>query len=91
LAARGAIALGPIDIAGHIAGLSVDVDGDKAAIFDLDIHARYHLLGQRQRGAAHVLLGWRQLDLDVDVAGSTENIDADIVFSGLYAGLQISF
>ncbi|MFT7677249.1 MAG: hypothetical protein ACI8QC_001227 [Planctomycetota bacterium] len=91
LGARAAVALGPIDVAGHIAALSVDIDGDEATIFDLDIHARYHLLGMSQRGAAHILLGWRQLDLDVDVAGDTEDIDADLTFSGFYAGLQISF
>lgn len=91
LAVRGAIAFGPVDVAGHFAGLSVDLDGDEAAIFDLDIHARMHLLGNTERGAAHILLGWRKLSLDVDVADGSSNIDADLAFFGPYLGLQISF
>ena len=91
LAVRGAIALGPLDVAGHLAGISVDLDGDEASILDFDIHARYHLLGFDQRGSAYLVLGWRQFDLNVDVRSSSENIDADISFAGLYAGLQVSF
>lgn len=93
LAVRAGIDLGFMELGGTLAGLAVDIDDDEATIFDLDVSGRFCVLGSRRAGGAFVTLGWRQLEIDVDVTddGDGDLIDTSLSFYGPFAGLQLSF
>ena len=90
IAGRLGVELGDFNAEALVSGLSVDVDGDKATVIDVDLGLRYNLvdLGGQVMGA--LTLGYRSFDLDVeyDDEDSGEEVDIDIGFSGPYFGLS---
>ncbi|MDG2142064.1 MAG: hypothetical protein P8N31_00765 [Planctomycetota bacterium] len=89
IAGRLAIELGDFNAEALVSGLSVDVDGDKATVIDMDLGLRYNLvdIGGQIMGA--LTLGYRSFDLalEYDDDGG-EKVDIDIGFSGPYFGLS---
>ena len=89
IAGRLAIELGDFNAEALVSGLSVDVDGDKATVIDMDLGLRYNLvdIGGQIMGA--LTLGYRSFDLalEYDDEGG-EKVDIDIGFSGPYFGLS---
>ena len=93
LALRAGIDLGFVELTGYLAGLTAQIEDDEATIFDLDVSGRFCVLGTRKSGGAFVTIGWRQLEIDVDIDGEDagDRIDADLSFYGPFAGIQLSF
>jgi hypothetical protein len=89
IAGRLAIELGDFNAEALVSGLSVDVDGDKATVIDMDIGLRYNLvdIGGEVMGA--ITLGYRSFDLELEYEDDGgEAVDIDIGFSGPYFGLS---
>ncbi|MFT4711190.1 MAG: hypothetical protein ACI9D0_001951 [Bacteroidia bacterium] len=89
IAGRLAIELGDFNAEALVSGLSVDVDGDKATVIDMDIGLRYNLvdIGGEVMGA--ITLGYRSFDLELEYDDDGgEAVDIDIGFSGPYFGLS---
>ncbi len=82
--------IGPVELAGYIAGISIDVDGDKASFFDADVFARYHMFGGKNRVRASIVGGWRQSKFDVDYDDGGDNVEAEFDLSGPYLGVEFT-
>ncbi len=83
--------LGGVEVGGSMSGLSANIEDNTATILDLDINGKLHLIGMQQRGGAYLMVGWRQLELDVEVEDGADRVDAALTFSGPYAGVHLSF
>ncbi len=92
LAVRANVHVGSIELGGHIAGFSIDYDGNEAEFIDMDLMGRYHFIGGSTRASGSIMLGFRSITLDVDYEGDgNERVVADLDFSGPFIGAQLSF
>ncbi|MCC7013457.1 MAG: hypothetical protein IT454_12910 [Planctomycetes bacterium] len=78
-----------LDAEALVAGLTADVDGDEATYLEIDVNAKLAFLGEHGGLSGSVVLGWRQIDLEVDYADDTDDVHADLTFDGPYFGLQL--
>lgn len=86
LAARAEVELGPLTANVHVHGLKLEYDGTDATYIDADLFLSYgfsELLGVD----AEAQLGYRFITLDLEYEDGSDNIDANLEFSGIYFGL----
>ena len=91
LAVRGGIDLGRLDFSALLGGVDVNIGGDEASFYDLDLMARLELFGKGGKVLGDVVLGYRYVDLQVDYEDGSEAVDAAVRLSGPYLGLSIGF
>tara|TARA_R110002126_G_scaffold5647_3_gene30255 strand:- start:528 stop:1373 length:846 start_codon:yes stop_codon:yes gene_type:complete len=86
---------GPFQASGFLAYTSLDIDGDTLDYLDLDLRGTYHLFGGApltdNRGAGHLVLGYKLTDLELEYQDGTEFGSANLEISGPYLGLRFSF
>lgn len=82
--------LGDFRAGATLSGVSIDLGGDDVALFDLDLTARYRLLGSGDRLSGSLCLGYRLIGLDVEYE-DTEEILIDLRFRGPYLGVSLGF
>lgn len=87
--------IGSFQVSGFLAYTSLDVDGDSLDYMDLDLRGTYHLFGGApltdERGAGHLVLGYKVTDLELEYTDGTEFGAANLKISGPYLGLRFSF
>jgi hypothetical protein len=91
LAASFEFELGAIEVGGVASGLSVSLDDDEVSYFDIDVYGAWNFAAGQDSLGASLVLGWRQVDLDLEYEDDTEAVDLDLSFSGPYLGLQVNF
>ncbi|MCB9916017.1 MAG: hypothetical protein H6828_12880 [Planctomycetes bacterium] len=91
LAVRGGVVLGDFEITALLDGFRAAVKYDEVTFVDLDLFARYRLLGGEDRLRLSAGLGYRYTRLDVESNEDGEEIALDLGFSGPYLMLQASF
>lgn len=90
LAARLGLAVWRLEFEALAAGMGIEISGDEAVYFDLDLAARFALA----RGGpleALLSLGYRRIDLDLEYEDDGEKGEVDVVVDGLYVGLRLAF
>lgn len=90
LAARLGLSIWRLDFEALLAGMGIEVSGDEAVYFDLDLAARFALTRGGPLGA-QLSLGYRRIDLDLEYEDDGERGEVDVVVDGLYLGLRLSF
>lgn len=91
LAARAGFEIGSFEISGLLSGLSVDVDDFEASMFDLDISGRWNFIGGDDHLGGSLVLGWRDVDLDLEYEDDADFVNLDFGYSGPYVGLLLRF
>ena len=92
LAVRGGIELGAFEFAGLLSGLAADLGSDGSVdYFDLDLFGRWIFLGGEEQVGGALVVGWRQMDLDLEYDDEEDDVAVDIGFSGPYVGVQVRF
>lgn len=91
LAARAGVDVGALEFGGLLTGLKVDVDGDKADFFDLDVYGRWTFLGGSNHLGGALVVGYRQSKVDVEYEDQGDQVSLDLTYSGPYFGLSIRF
>ena len=94
LAGRLGTSLGDFEAEALITWIGVDVDDVDASLLDLDINARYNLMGTLgEHLSGWFVLGYRWVDLELDYSesqgGDTENYGLNIELAGPYLGLTL--
>ncbi len=94
IAGRVGTSIGDLEAEALITWIGVDVDEVDASLLDLDVTARYNLLGALDDHlSGWIVLGYRWVDLELDYSedegGDTENYDLNIELSGPYLGLTL--
>jgi hypothetical protein len=92
IAARAGVDFGRFSIGALVRGFDIEIDDVEASYLDLDAHARYDLFratDSRLRGG--LVLGWRVVGVDARFDDGASTIDADIEYSGPYAGIAFTF
>jgi len=89
-AGRLATEVGPIQLSGILSGIHVPLDELTVTLFDADVAASYEFASFTKLGG-HVVVGYRHIGLEADYEDSGDEIEADLRFSGPYAGVAISF
>lgn len=91
LAGRFGVALGPVDVSGLLGWISVDYSGDEVSFLDFDGMASVRLLGDGDRLAGWIAVGYRYVDAEIAYDDGGDAVDAQIDFSGPWIGLMLSF
>ncbi|MCY2959892.1 MAG: hypothetical protein NTY35_06970 [Planctomycetota bacterium] len=89
LALQAGAEFGRFEISGLLSGIYYAADGDEATFYDVDLGARFRILGESVAGS--IAAGWHYTRLDAEYADSNDNADVDLRLSGPYLGLTISF
>lgn len=94
LAGRVGTSFGDLEAEALVTWVGVDVDDVDASLLDLDVTARYNLLGVLDEHlSGWIVLGYRWVDLELDYSedegGDTENYDLNIELAGPYLGLTL--
>lgn len=91
LSGRLGIELGRFDLEGLLSGLSVNVDGSDATIFDLDLGLSFDLVDFGGNVMGAIGLGYKTFSVDVQYDdGTGGSVDLNTDFSGPYFGITIS-
>ncbi len=87
-AARAAIEVSSLELSVSAAGFSAEIEGDEATVVDGDAMLRWHFLdaGPLQGG---LVAGYRLTTIEALYESDGSTVDADLEFSGPYAGLTI--
>lgn len=80
-----------LDVEALLSGMALDVDGNDATFYDLDLAARMRVLGSGDHATGHLVLGYRHVALDVDYDDGGDAVELDLEFTGPYIGLRILF
>lgn len=80
-----------LDIEALLSGMALDIDGNDATFYDLDLAARMRVLGSGDHTTGHLVLGYRHVALDVDYDDGGDAVELDLEFTGPYIGLRILF
>jgi len=80
-----------LDLEALLSGMAMDIDGNDATFYDLDLTARMRVLGSGDHTTGHLVLGYRQVALDVDYDDSGDAVELDLEFTGPYIGLRFLF
>lgn len=89
LALQAGFEVGRFEVAGLFSGMQYASDGDEATFYDLDVGARFRILGEGVTGS--ITAGWRMTRLDARYEDEDDNADVDLELSGPYVGLSIGF
>jgi hypothetical protein len=89
LALRAGFRIWRLDFEALVAGMSIDSGDDKATYLEADLNARLALFGEPGGVNGSLMLGWRQVDIDVEYTDDGDDVALDLTFSGPYFGLQI--
>ncbi|TAJ18722.1 MAG: hypothetical protein EPO68_07410 [Planctomycetota bacterium] len=92
LAARAGVDFGRFSLGALARGFEVEIDDVEVSYLDLDAHARYDLFqatDSHLRGG--LVLGWRVVAFDAEFEDGSSTIDADMDYSGPYAGIAFTF
>jgi len=83
--------LGRFDIEGLVSGLSVNVDGNDATVYDLDLGVSFQLINFGGEVMGSIGVGYKSFSVDVQYDdGAGGSVDLDTQFSGPYFGITIS-
>lgn len=91
VAGRFGVALGPVDVSGLLGWISVDYSGDEVSFLDFDGMASVRILGDSERLAGWIGVGYRYVDTEIAYEDGGDAVDAQIDFSGPWIGLMLSF
>ena len=91
LAARLGASFWRLDIEALLSGMTLDVDGNDATYYDLDLTARMRVLGSGDHTTGHLVLGYRHVALEVDYDDAGDAVALDLEFTGPYIGLRFLF
>lgn len=92
LAARAGVTFGDLDLSALASGLKYSQGSDDVTVFDVDLMARWRLVGLfDDRLAASLAAGWRRTDVELDYTDGNDHTAADVSLSGLYYGLSFGF
>jgi len=83
--------LGPIELEALLSGLSAKVDTDSVGFHDFDLSARMRVLGKGDHATGMVVIGYRDIELDLNYDDSGTAVDSTIGLSGPYVGLRLRF
>ncbi|MFN9786663.1 MAG: hypothetical protein ACK57N_08825 [Planctomycetia bacterium] len=83
--------IGPVSLSALASGLSVSIGDLDATYFDLDLMAKWRLLGEKGGFAGSLAAGWRHTKLDAELDDEADQVDLDLAFSGPWFGATIGF
>lgn len=89
LALQAGFEVGRFEVSGLVSGLYYAADGDEATFYDIDLGARFRVLGESS--SLWLAAGWRYTRLDAEYEDSDDEADVDLRLSGPYLGLTVSF
>jgi hypothetical protein len=92
LVVRGGVAFGPVDFSALASGVEANYNGNDAKLFDLDVLARWRILGNSSGHLSGALIvGFHHTKVDADYTNNSDRVKADMTVSGMYYGLSIGF
>lgn len=91
LALRAGVRVWRVDLEALVSGMTVNYDGDEATYLEADINGKLALFGSHGSLNGSLVLGWRQVQLDVEYDDDDAAAKLDLTFSGPYFGLQLGF
>lgn len=91
LALRAGARVWRLDFEALICGMTVDYDGDEATYLEADLNAKLALFGSPGSVNGSLMVGWREVQLDVEYDDTDAAAAVDLTFSGPYFGLQVGF
>lgn len=91
LAGRLGFKLGACEVSGLLGWIHINYDGDEASFLDFDGMARVRVLGDGDRVAGYLALGYRFLNVQAEYADNGNAVDVDVDFDGPWVGLSLSF
>lgn len=89
IALQAGVDFGRFELRGLASGMDYSSSGDSATFLDLDVGARFRILGEGVTGS--LTLGWRHSRLDARYEDDDDNADVDLRISGPYFGVAIGF
>ncbi len=89
LALQAGFAIDRFDVSALLSGIAVEVDGDEATFFDVDLMARFRFL--EEGVSLSIVGGWRFTRLDAEYDDGGDSTDVDLELSGPYLGLVLAF
>lgn len=91
LALRAGVRVWRLDFEALISGMTIDYDGNEATYLEADINAKLAVFGAPGSLNGSVLVGWREVQLDVEYDDGDAAAAVDLTFSGPYFGIQLGF
>ncbi len=89
VALQAAVEFGRFEIHGLASGMSIRASGDEATFYDLELGARFRILGEGVTGS--IAAGWKYSRLDAEYEDDNDNASVDLRLSGPYIGITIAF
>jgi hypothetical protein len=90
LAIHAGVDLGDFEAVGLLSGFDLSSSGDQVTFIDLDLLARYRLIGGDDRVEGSIGFGYRATTLDLKYEDDGDDIDAEFRFQGPYVTLILS-
>ena len=90
LAANVGVNLGKIEGNILISGFSVDAGGNSGSYIDIDAALRWKLLGGQDHVRTSIIVGWREVNIELDYTDSGDSIEADFGISGPYLAFEVT-
>ena len=91
LTGRIAFDAGPLEVSGLVNWIHLNYRETSATYLDIDTMARLRVLGNSDRVAGHVAIGYRFLNVKANYESSGDSVDVDVDFKGPWIGLSLSF
>ncbi len=82
-------AIGPVSIEGLASGLSLSIGDVDATYYDIDLMAKWKLIGAGVTGS--IAAGYRYMRLDASFEDGNDAADIDLTFSGPWIGATVGF
>ena len=89
MAVRVGGAIGPVSIEGLASGLSLSIGDVDATYYDIDLMAKWKLIGAGVTGS--IAAGYRYMRLDASFEDGNDAADIDLTFSGPWIGATVGF
>ena len=91
LALRAGLDLERFDVSAVLGAMDVHAGGDEIAVYDLDLMARFRVLGAAGRRIGAIVAGYRYVDAAAEYDDSDSDVDAVVRLSGPYIGISLGF
>ncbi|MBL8858351.1 MAG: hypothetical protein JNL28_07610 [Planctomycetes bacterium] len=91
LTGRVAFDAGPLEVSGLVNWIHLSYRDTSATYLDVDTMARLRVLGNSDRVAGHVAIGYRFMNVKADYESDGNAVDVDVDFTGPWIGLSLSF
>ncbi|HIG12287.1 MAG: hypothetical protein ABGY71_10430 [bacterium] len=88
---RGGVKLGDLEVSGLLNAMEASVGFNELSFIDLDLFARYAIVGGEDRLRVSAGLGYRHAELDIESSEDGEDIAVNFAFTGPYLLFQLSF